>query len=383
MYQPKKGEMFYSTLTIFQTMYLYPTENQSKNWKLYVFKAVIVRVVTSFAYFECWLHLIMALIDSVPVNLSEDIEGITGLGDSVFVCCQFQYMSKNWSKFLNEVTDTKRFGKPTTYAKVVRRTNLCSMTYFICTSVCVILYGIIKVLDTDQCKMMNELNGTHEVCDSVTPLWWPTAEMNLWLKAFFTFCSLVSCEFYLPPSGIVSFLVWESVVLIQAKIAHLKELFRDCLNDEDPCRKREKLTNCIQYHLEIFRLCNELNNLSKWILGQLSFAAAVVIGCIVNQMIKQYAIGSTFHLLGYMLVVFLTCQTGQIMKDETCDIQDALYEAKWVGSNKDIIKDLKFIMLRCQAPTHLRAIPLGTFDYSLWIVILKSSYSYITLLTKQ
>ncbi|KAF7265516.1 hypothetical protein GWI33_021089 [Rhynchophorus ferrugineus] len=383
MYEPKKGEMFYSTLTSLRWFYLYPSKKDSENWKLYAIKAVIVRIITSFGFIECWLHLIMSIIENAPVNLAEDIEGITGYGNSVFVCCMFQYMCTDWSTFFKDLTDVIRFGKPPEYDNAVKKTNLFSSLYYVFTTVSVILYGIVSFFDTKQCKLMNERKGTHEICDAVTPLWWPSAYMNPWVKAFITAYLLLSCEYYLPASGVVSVIVWESTILIEAKINHLKVLFKDCLNDDDPTRKREKLNFCIRYHLEIYRLCDEINRLSKWIIGQLSFAAAIVIGCIANQMIKQYSVGSMFHLVGYTIVVFLACHTGQIIKNKTYDIQDALYESKWIDVDREMARDVQFVILRCQTPAVLKAIPLGTFDYSVWIVILKTSYSYVTLLTKQ
>ncbi|KAF7273246.1 hypothetical protein GWI33_014041 [Rhynchophorus ferrugineus] len=75
------------------------------------------------------------------------------------------------------------------------------------------------------------------------------------------------------------------------------------------------------------------------------------------------------HLCGYFIVVFAACHAGQILRDETYNIQDALYESNWIKADKEMVKDIQFIILRCQKPAILKAIPVGTFDYGVMIIV--------------
>ncbi|XP_076274670.1 odorant receptor 49b-like isoform X2 [Rhynchophorus ferrugineus] len=375
--------MFHETLKCLKWLQLYPSAYDLNHWKSYAVRSYIVRIAGIFAYIECWIHLTMSLIDHEPVNRAEDIEGITGFGYSIIVCSAFQYNYNDWCKFFNDVTNKTRFGKPPNYDKVASITNFIAKFCFWFTSFFVVLYGIISFRDTKDCELSNERYGTHEICDAVTPLWWSTATIDPWTKSVITASLLISCELYLPPSAVVAVMVLECVLMVQEKIYHLKQLFKESINEDDLFKRRRKFNFCIRYHMEIFRLCDELNRLTKLVVGHLAFSAAVILGCIANQMIKQYSFASMLHLCGYFIVVFAACHAGQILRDETYNIQDALYESNWIKADKEMVKDIQFIILRCQKPAILKAIPVGTFDYGVMIIIIKTSYSYLTLLNNQ
>ena len=91
--------------------------------------------------------------------------------------------------------------------------------------------------------------------------------------------------------------------------------------------------------------------------------------------------------MGYGVAVFLVCQTGQKIRDEvwvllntnvkgkylrtsvvllqTCDIQDAVYASKWYIIDPKLAQDMKLILLRCQKPVFMEAVPFGIFNYNL------------------
>ncbi|XP_019762286.1 odorant receptor 85b [Dendroctonus ponderosae] len=99
-------------------------------------------------------------------------------------------------------------------------------------------------------------------------------------------------------------------------------------------------------------------------------------------MLKEYSIHPMLHLIGYAMAVFLVCQNGQKIRDQTYDIQDAVYKARWYDNITSTTKDSQLIMLRCQKPLCMDAIPFGIFNFSLLLVIIKTSYSYLTLINK-
>ncbi|KAJ8950580.1 hypothetical protein NQ314_007844 [Rhamnusium bicolor] len=66
--------------------------------------------------------------------------------------------------------------------------------------------------------------------------------------------------------------------------------------------------------------------------------------------------------------------------DETLSISDAVYEAEWYKADASTMKDVRFILARSQSPICLDALPLGSLNYPLFLLIIKTSYSYLTLM---
>ncbi|KAJ8964180.1 hypothetical protein NQ314_005076, partial [Rhamnusium bicolor] len=78
-----------------------------------------------------------------------------------------------WSNFLNEVTDTSKFGKPADFDAVTKRGNLFSTMNFWYANIGIIVYGVTTLAEASYCKRINEDKGLHEVCGSIAPMWLP------------------------------------------------------------------------------------------------------------------------------------------------------------------------------------------------------------------
>ncbi|KAJ8961301.1 hypothetical protein NQ318_008987, partial [Aromia moschata] len=66
----------------------------------------------------------------------------------------------------------------------------------------------------------------------------------------------------------------------------------------------------------------------------------------------------------------------------TSSIGDAVYSSRWYQSDAKTMKTCLLIMMRTNRPATLDALPLGKMDYQLFLMILKTSYSYLTLLNQ-
>ncbi|XP_050301306.1 uncharacterized protein LOC126739593 [Anthonomus grandis grandis] len=382
MYQPKKDDAFYYSLMFLRYLHYYPSIENEKNLKCYHFISIIIRLISCFIWVECAIHCTMALKENLPVDISEDVVGLTGVGNSMLLCIFFEINVQGWSKLFLDITDTTKFGTPPKMTAVIQKANRYALIYFIYCNVGVMVYGLVSIFDTGRCMRFNEEKGLHEICGTVTPLWWPSKDIDPVTKIIIICYQVFSAVFYIPPSAILTFVPWEAAEVIIAKIDHLKDLFKHAFNTKDPVLQRKRLRFCIQYHQDILRITGELNNAAKRVCGQLSFVAAVILSCIGTQMLKEYSIGAVIHLMGYMVAVFLVCQTGQKISDETYDIQDSVYESAWFEVNPQLAKDSQLILLRSQKPISMEAVPFGIFNYNLLIIILKTSYSYLTLINK-
>ncbi|XP_050301531.1 uncharacterized protein LOC126739766 [Anthonomus grandis grandis] len=224
-----------------------------------------------------------------------------------------------------------------------------------------------------RCKEINERLGIHEVCGMVAPFWWPIS---------LNYAKIKILGIYIVPSGCLLTSIWECAELIVSKIKHLKQLFQEVFEIDDPVLRRELLRNCIQYHQEIIRMTYEWNKATKKSLAQYSWLSPVVICFITSQMLKTYSIGAFVHLMGFGVTVFFLCHAGQEIEDQCYNIQDALADSRWYKSDKKLLKTVQIIIMRCQKRIFLECnFPGGAYNYNLMIIIYKTAYSYVTVIT--
>ncbi|CAH1108594.1 unnamed protein product [Psylliodes chrysocephalus] len=108
---------------------------------------------------------------------------------------------------------------------------------------------------------------------------------------------------------------------------------------------------------------------------------AVVMGMIGNQVVQKYKpLGAAIYLGGYVMSIFCLSHAGQRVWDESMSISDAIYDSNWHTGSDEMRKDLAFMLQRSQEPMTISSLPLGTFNYALFITMLKAAYSYLTLL---
>nr|QXE93261.1 odorant receptor 35 [Eucryptorrhynchus brandti] len=381
MFLPNKNKPFYYSLAYLRYTHYYPSPESLKNIKCYRAVSAIIRILTCFVFVQCAIHYVMSRKDNVPVDLSEDIVGMTGLAYIMFFCILYEVNVKKWSKLYSDVSNTSKFGCPPNIPDVVRSCkNLLIFIYVYCF-IGMAAYVLASVfLDSVNCRKVNEEKGLHEICGTATPLWWPYNEMDPRVKFFIIVYQFCSIAMYFPSGATMLFMAWECALIIALKIDHLKGLFRNMFDVEDATVQRRRLKFCIQYHQEIIRMTNELNRLHRMHFGQVSVVSPFILSCIGFQLVKRYSVGALIHIVGYGSAIFLVCQIGQTVQDETYNIREAVYVSKWYAIDPKIGKDVKFVLMRCQKPIYMNAIPLGVFSYSLLITIVKTAYSYLTLM---
>ncbi|XP_072397497.1 odorant receptor 85c-like [Diabrotica undecimpunctata] len=92
-------------------------------------------------------------------------------------------------------------------------------------------------------------------------------------------------------------------------------------------------------------------------------------------------LAAIMHLFGWLWSLGVTCFTGQKIIDMTESIPVNMWNSNWYIADIKIRKDVQFAMLSAQRSFTLTALPLGTLDMPLLLLLLKSSYSYLTLVT--
>ncbi|XP_030746991.1 uncharacterized protein LOC115875627 [Sitophilus oryzae] len=191
------------------------------------------------------------------------------------------------------------------------------------------------------------------MCGMLSPTWWPnTIQATLPIKRFYLIYQILATSWILPPTLTLCFIIYEAGGLIDVRIDHLKEVYDNIFETDNEEEQFKRFKLWVRYHQDIIGLCEHLNRISKRTIGHVLLIAAIVMGCIGNQLIK------------------------------TLDIRDTIYEGKWYMCDERVKSWMPFVLLRCQKPMSLDALPLGSANYPLFLLIIKTTYSYITLLNQ-
>ncbi|XP_076273023.1 uncharacterized protein LOC143204319 isoform X1 [Rhynchophorus ferrugineus] len=378
IYDPKKNEPFYFTLAYLRVLKYYPNSSDYRNFKRHQALAILYRMISTFVCWECFLHIFMSIKNGPYVNITDDIVGVTGVANCFYYGAVFQYSNKRWSKFFSDLTDTVQFGTPPGMDKIAKENNRFSMIFgYFCISGC-LLYSAISLIDTENCERSNLQKNAHEICGMITPIWWPTKEIDPLLKGFMLIYQFICVLLIIPGSAMFFFLPLESARLLSVKYKHLRELIHQLFEHEDDGNKMKRLGQCIRYHQELLRLAEELNQLIKVLFGHVSVVGAVALSTIGYYMLEQYY--AVIHIISYTVGLYLLCAGGQMIKDETSNLCENVYMANWYKDLK-LAKNLKFIMQRSYKAVVLESYMFGDLDMILFVAIVKTTYSYLTLLS--
>ncbi|KAJ8917513.1 hypothetical protein NQ315_005562 [Exocentrus adspersus] len=328
-----------------------------------------------FGSFNYALFLAMVVVGHFESDLTEDISVALGATGTAVHCILFTLQYQKWSGFFKNLTDTTLYGAPSKFTTIVKNQNrygkiLC----FYCAPWITIVYGVMAWFNTRNC------NDT-QICPVNLPIWLPFGANNLVVGAVvfamqFFFVGVLVAPVFLTQC----FIMYESTEMLICHINHLKDLFKGTFADE--LETRDKLRFCVYYHSHILNLGCRLSYLIKRTNGHMSLLAAIVCGCVANQILNTKPISAFMFLATWMFALFAFCHAGQRIKDETLSVGDALWDSKWFNADARTMRDVHIILMRCQKPIYYEALPLGIIDYPFYYMIIKTGYTYFTLLNQ-
>nr|CAI5833845.1 unnamed protein product [Callosobruchus analis] len=124
----------------------------------------------------------------------------------------------------------------------------------------------------------------------------------------------------------------------------------------------------------------DICSLHETLTGHLAVIWAGSLGCICNQILQCKLLGALLYLLGYLFTCCCFVDAGQSLLNKSGSIAEKLYNIPWyVGTIKEQ-KCIMFMITRAQIPMKLSAKPFGNYSCGFFIMIIKTAYSYLTLL---
>nr|ALR72551.1 odorant receptor OR6 [Colaphellus bowringi] len=380
MYTIKKSQPFYSSLRTLRFFLVYREFVQKSTFMLLSFFSSFMSF-SAFLVFVCGciLHAVMSIRENIGGDISEDLSvSIGGLAMMVNVA-MFKYHQDKWSNFFKDVTNFEKFGKPTDFDATKDRANLLSTLYMIYCITGTIVYSCVGVIESS-CDELSEETKQKVICGTLAPIWLPFEDVSLTVRNTILLVQYVLANYIITPSAVICFLPFETTELLICHINFLKDKLLKVFGNEDGMIRNDKLRFCVAYHTHILGMADQLKYVVKFSVGHMSLVCALVFGCIGNQIFRAKPVGAVIFLLGYMVSLFLLCYAGQRIMNESLSIVDVIYNSKWYKGNTQIKKNVRFMMARCQIPVTLDAWPFGIFSFPLFMMIVKTSYSYLTLL---
>ncbi|XP_049821538.1 odorant receptor 4-like [Aethina tumida] len=168
-----------------------------------------------------------------------------------------------------------------------------------------------------------------------------------------------------------------------AQLRHCRKMLREIVDHPDV---DEKLVHVIKYHIKITEFSHHMNKA----FNQMMLIHVTATSCVISFLGFKIvtAENSTdplrffLHLAGWIVLVLIVCFCGQLLINESTNVARDAYFLPWYKLSTDNQKYIKMIIMRGQHPLQLSAASLGNMSFPTFLAVLKSAYSYFTLLLK-
>ncbi|XP_055640679.1 odorant receptor Or2-like [Toxorhynchites rutilus septentrionalis] len=208
----------------------------------------------------------------------------------------------------------------------------------------------------------------------------PIYEIVFVLQVYLTF---PACCMYIPFTSFYCTCTLFGLIRIDALKRSLKRLHEFSHIDRT---LQAKLKECFEYHKGIIKYVSDLNELVTYIflLEFLSFGlmlcALLFLLSTSNQLAQMMMIGSyIFMILSQMYALYWHSNE---VREQSLDIGDSLYNARWLDFNKSIKKEMILLIARAQRPLAIKVGNVYPMTLEMFQALLNVSYSYFTLLRR-
>ncbi|XP_019883248.1 odorant receptor 13a-like isoform X2 [Camponotus floridanus] len=149
----------------------------------------------------------------------------------------------------------------------------------------------------------------------------------------------------------------------------------------------DRFNELIQRHHYVIMLARELADLINFILLIELFIISILLCIMGFQLILALKFNNTaivgkscLLLSGLITQLTLYSFIGNYLKSEMEDIGLSLYQSTWYNFPKKITRNVVFILMRAKAPVALQAGSFIVINLSTYVSILKTSFSYLSVL---
>ncbi|XP_019883233.2 odorant receptor 13a-like [Camponotus floridanus] len=157
--------------------------------------------------------------------------------------------------------------------------------------------------------------------------------------------------------------------------------------DVTSSRIDNRFNELIQRHRHVIMLARELADLISFVLLIELFIISILLCIMGFQLIFALKVHDTVMISrsSFILSVFLIQLTlysfiGNYLKSEMEEIGHSIYQSVWYNFPRKLIKSVIFVLMQTQSPVALQAGNFIVINLSTYVTILKTSFSYLSLL---
>ncbi|CAH1379072.1 unnamed protein product, partial [Tenebrio molitor] len=351
-------------------------------WVASVFMHLVVTLTSTLYKFQLCGTILSIITDNVDIRISEDVAFMVAFSGLYYMTIIYVKNQPKVAHLLRDLSNFERFGKPPGFDEEEDKLSFWSKFCFYYTVGGIFAYNFIKLIQKSDCEKVNVEKGLKENCGILSPTWFPF-EINYFpvfhLVFFYVF---VSTQILIKLTLMISFNSLEMAHHVILRINHLNVMIRECFDEGDYEVSRVKLNACILYHLEILDLSSRLDDcFSNGMFAHLTITAAIC-GCLEKQFVDgDNRIGAFLHVFGWIMALFLACIGGQHLIDASNSIPEAIWMSKWYRVDVRLRRDLLFMLARSQTGLHISVGSFSILSFSLFVSVLKMSYSILAMLT--
>ncbi|ERL87046.1 hypothetical protein D910_04447 [Dendroctonus ponderosae] len=352
LYPVRKGLPFYHNLLVLKLAGYYP-KSSNYNKKLFFYCLV--------CWMSLWTGTLWNLIILLYLSIQKAMGYLIGNSSLALICLHFALKHQDWSHLMDALIDFQKYGKPPKFNTVQTNASKVGITFFKVLFCAAVMYCVLQVLLEEECEKKLTFGKTS--CGMLLPTWFPASHAESKLaKRLLLIYQLLACWAIAPFTVIVS-LVLQANEFIAYRIDHLKSLLRKVGSNENPDLQLHHFLAYVQYHHHIIRQVGK--TFSTWIYAP-----------------TEKSLQSLTYQATYVISMCILCYAGQNMQDQMRSIGDALYSSTWYNCSLKVQKMIPLVLLRTQQPIGLDAVPLGVFNYMLMVMVLKTTYSYMSFLSR-
>lgn len=342
-------------------------------------------------------------------DLTETLVAIIALVAGLYITTCFARSRARVRALLRALQLLRLTGDSSSFAETEARVAFYSKWFVGYGAVGTLLYTLVPLAQRSECeeRRARSLHSRHVPCGFVTRSVVPPSlqRFPFWQAIFLD--QMLTCL-------LVSLLVLSVTALLCAFLEHAvvqlrhfkRTLLSSCEADDDEMSK--EVRRCVRFHETVIEFARMIDDAFSTMMVMHLTLTSLCVSVLGFEIIMVGSVGDAvrfgLHLVGWVVLLFVTCRCGQTLIDESADVGRVAFSTRWYDASPALRRNLVLIILRSQRPLTLTATSLGVMSLEVFLKVqsmvamsfvrlecsllmllfqvMSTAYSYFTLLLK-
>ncbi|XP_017777140.1 PREDICTED: uncharacterized protein LOC108563077 [Nicrophorus vespilloides] len=300
------------------------------------------------------------------LNIADDMAGCLATLSAIYVMLVHINNVGSSRELLQRLSDFTMHEKPKDVDVLDKHLNFVSVIACVLLYISMFLQWVVGIMSN--CPETGEISD----CSFIVTAYLPDP-FNIFISPYRQiFMTLQISSAFI--CGICAFFcLWIQVCISQfivSRLKHLKFMLKEMLVMNSREKRRRHIKTCVLYQYNINEIWFDFNNSSKNIFLIHITVSPVVMSMIAYQLLYQFKFVNFVHLVVWNLAVL----------SET--LMDTAYDSIPFDEDYETTKDMLLIMKRGKYAMYISAGDFAICRHVTYMTIMKTMYSYLTILTK-